>query len=213
MPDASVSSRTPRRDAVRNDARVLQAASEVLAECGTQASMEEIATRAGVGVGTIYRRFASKDALIDALIAQVMSELGEAADLALGAPDGTGLRVFLLALGRSFATHRRYAALLLDRGDEASAERVRLDLAELTRRAVAAGELSAEAEVGDVMALVWSMRSLIETTEEVAPGAWRRHLEIHLAGLRGTGRLSAVSAISPEQMRRISTGQRQMSRG
>ena len=57
-----------RRDAVRNYHRVLDAAREVLGESGADASMEEIAARAGVGVGTVYRRFANKDALIDELV-------------------------------------------------------------------------------------------------------------------------------------------------
>lgn len=212
MPDASASARAPRRDALLNDSRVLQAASDVLAESGTQASMEEIAARAGVGVGTIYRRYASKESLIDALIAQVMGELREAADVALAAPDGTGLRDFLFALGTFFATHRRYAALLLDRGDEASAERVRRDLAELTRRAVAAGEVGAGTELGDVIALVWSLRALVETTEELAPGTWRRHLEIHLAGLKGTDPLSTRPVLSAEQIQRISAVTRRAGR-
>ena len=57
-----------RRDAVRNYHRVVAAAREVLGESGAEASMEEIAARAGVGIGTVYRRFASKEALIDELL-------------------------------------------------------------------------------------------------------------------------------------------------
>jgi AcrR family transcriptional regulator len=63
-----------RRDAVRNYHRVLNAAREVLGESGADASMEEIAARAGVGVGTVYRRFANKDALIDELVRLSMAE-------------------------------------------------------------------------------------------------------------------------------------------
>ena len=65
----------PRRDAVRNYQRILDAAREVLGESGADASMEQIAARAGVGVGTVYRRFASKDALIDELLRLALEEL------------------------------------------------------------------------------------------------------------------------------------------
>ncbi|MGH3494893.1 MAG: helix-turn-helix domain-containing protein, partial [Sciscionella sp.] len=75
----SNTSRAPRRDALRNDAVVLQAAREVLAEQGPQASMESIAVRAGLGVGTIYRRFTSKDALLDAIARLFVEEMDQAA--------------------------------------------------------------------------------------------------------------------------------------
>ena len=64
-----------RRDAVRNYHRILDAAREVLGESGADACMEEIAARAGVGVGTVYRRFASKDALIDELLQLAAGEV------------------------------------------------------------------------------------------------------------------------------------------
>jgi AcrR family transcriptional regulator len=79
-----------RRDAVRNYHRVLEAAREVLGESGADASMEEIAARAGVGVGTVYRRFANKEALIDELLRLSMEEGLDAARQALDCRDGTG---------------------------------------------------------------------------------------------------------------------------
>jgi hypothetical protein len=51
-----------------------------------------------------------------------------------------------------------------------------------------------------VMALVWAMRGLTETTGEVAPGTWQRFLDIHLAGLRAPGRLSDSPSMSPRQL-------------
>jgi AcrR family transcriptional regulator len=77
-----------RRDAVRNYHRILDAAREVLGESGAEASMEEIAARAGVGIGTVYRKFASKDALIDELLRLAMEQLTAAADRALTRADG-----------------------------------------------------------------------------------------------------------------------------
>ena len=95
-----------RRDAVRNYHRVVAAAREVLGESGAEASMEEIAARAGVGIGTVYRRFASKDALIDELLRLAMEQTVAAAERALARTDGHGLEEFLRAMGsRSPTTH------------------------------------------------------------------------------------------------------------
>src|SRR5258708_5826478 len=101
-----------RRDAVRNQRLVLDAARDVLSEDGTEASMESIAVRAGVGVGTVYRHFPNKDALIDALVAAILEDLVGAATSALARPDG-GLQDFLVRLGESLARHRGYAQMLV----------------------------------------------------------------------------------------------------
>ncbi|HEY0934133.1 MAG TPA: helix-turn-helix domain-containing protein [Trebonia sp.] len=190
-----------RRDAVRNYHRILQAAREVLGESGADASMEEIAARAGVGVGTVYRRFANKDALIDELLRLSMAEGLSAARQALARPGGDGLEQLLRGLGTLFAGHARYAHLLLQRSaDSAATLEMRAALEELTTRALAAGTVNPGAGVGDVMALVWAMRGLTETTGEVAPETWQRFLDIHLAGLRSPGSLSSCPTISAGQL-------------
>jgi AcrR family transcriptional regulator len=173
-----------RRDAVRNYHRILDAAREVLDESGADASMEEIAARAGVGIGTVYRKFASKDALIDELLRLAMEEITAAAARALARTDGHGLEDLLRALGQSFADHARYANLFLERPtDPAAARRMRAAIGELTARAAAAGTVHPGVTAADVMALVWAMRGLVQAGE-VAPEGWQRFLDIHLAGLR-----------------------------
>jgi AcrR family transcriptional regulator len=174
-----------RRDAVRNYHRILDAAREVLGESGAEAGMEEIAARAGVGVGTVYRRFASKDALIDELLRLALAQLVAAAEGALARTDGHGLDELLRAVGQSFADHARYANLLLDRPTDPSASRrIRAAIDELTARAVAAGTVSAGTAGDDVIALIWAMRGLVQAAGQLAPETWQRFLEIHLAGLR-----------------------------
>jgi AcrR family transcriptional regulator len=190
-----------RRDAVRNYHRVLDAAREVLGESGADASMEEIAARAGVGMGTVYRRFANKDALIDELVRLSLSEALDAVRRALACAGGSGLEQFLRELGALFAAHVKYANLLLERSvDSAAANEIRSAVQELTSRALAAGTLNPGATVGDVMALVWAMRGLTVTTGEVAPGTWQRFLDIHLAGLRAPGPLSSSPSMSAGQL-------------
>jgi len=193
-----------RRDAVRNHHRILDAAREVLGESGADACMEEIAARAGVGVGTVYRRFASKDALIDELLQLVLEEVLSSTERALARADGYGLEELLRALGQSFADHARYAGLLLVRPtDDATGQRIRAAVDELTARAVAAGTVNPGVTAGDVIALILAMRGLVQATGEVAPGAWQRFLDIQLAGLRAARPLSSVPPISPSQLARL----------
>jgi AcrR family transcriptional regulator len=190
-----------RRDAVRNYHRVLDAAREVLGESGADASMEEIAARAGVGVGTVYRRFANKDALIDELLRLSMAESLGVARTALAAPGGGGLEQFLRGLGAVFANHARYAHLLLERSpDSAGTREFRAAAEELTRRAVAAGTVNPAVAFGDVMAMIWAMNGLTQTTGGVSPDTWQRFLDIHLAGLRSPGPLSGRPPISAREV-------------
>jgi AcrR family transcriptional regulator len=172
-----------RRDAVRNYHRILGAARDVLGESGAEAGMEEIAARAGVGIGTVYRRFASKDALIDELVRLAMEEVTAAAEQALARADGHGLEDFLRAIGQSFADHARYANLLLERPvDPRATQRLRDAVGELTTRAAQAGTVAPHVTQADIMALVRAMRGLVHDAGEVQ--SWPRFLDIHLAGLR-----------------------------
>jgi AcrR family transcriptional regulator len=181
--------RTARRDAERNYGLVLEAAREAFGASGADASMEEIATRAGVGVGTVYRRFASKDGLIDELLRLTLEDMLAAADAALAKDDGHGLDDFLGAIGQSFADHARYADLLISRpADPDASRRIREALGELTERAVRAGTVNPDITIGDVMALVWGLRGVVQATLDTAPAAWQRHLDLHLAGMRSAVR-------------------------
>jgi AcrR family transcriptional regulator len=182
---SNLRTRAPRRDAVRNYGRILDAAREVFGESGADAGIEEIAARAGVGVGTVYRRFASKDALIDELVRLAMDELVTASDHALARRDGGGLEELLRAFGRSFADHARYAHLMLERQpDPTGANLLRAATHELTARAAAAGEIDPGITTDDVLALISAMRGLAQPTRDVPADAWQRFLDLHLAGFR-----------------------------
>lgn len=184
-----------RRDAQRNYERILEAARQVFGESGADACMEEIAARAGVGVGTVYRRFASKDALIDELLRLATEELIGDAERALAREDGYGLRELLRAFGWSFAEHARYANLLLQRQPDArAATRLRRAVGELTSRAVSAGTVDPGITAADVITLISAMRGLIHTVSDGTPQTWQRFLDIHLAGLAAPPSLADVSS-------------------
>lgn len=205
----SAPERTQRRDAVRNRALVLAAAGQVLAEHGIDATVDQIAAQAGVGVGTVYRHFPNKDALVDAFVESIFENLLAAARANLDRADGRGLEEFLDVLGRSLAEHRSYADALTGRPTtQCGAEQLRRAIAHLTAQAAAAGRLADWVGVGDVMTLIWSLRGVIETSHHSAPGAWRRHLDIHLSALRATEQPSSEVAISARRLAAIARDQR-----
>jgi AcrR family transcriptional regulator len=114
-----------------------------------------------VGVGTVYRHFASKDALIDELLRLALEEVLSSTDRALARTDGHGLEEFLRALGQSFADHARYADLFLQRRtDDATSRRIRAAVDELTARAIAAGTVNPGTNPDDVLAIAYSAPAL-----------------------------------------------------
>jgi AcrR family transcriptional regulator len=187
-----------RRDAVRNHQLVVEAAREVLSEFGTDASMELIASRAGVGVGTVYRRFPNKEALVDEIAGQMLRELTDQAQRSLALPDGSGLEAFLQVIGRSLSEHRGYADKLVGHSKTACVELLRDRITELLAQAQESGRVAPGIELGDIMAVIWGLRGIVETSGALVPDAWQRHLDIQLAGLRS----AVVSPGSPPAVTR-----------
>jgi AcrR family transcriptional regulator len=179
-----------RRDAQANRERIVAAARATFAAGGLDASVEEIARRAGVGMGTLYRRFPTKDALVDAVFEDTLAEIETAGRDALAADDAwAGLCAFL---DRAFALHEANRGLkdvvMTRSAARATAEsaraRLRPLIAKLVARAQADGSLRADFRPEDLPVLFWAVGRVIEATSEVAPGAWRRHVGIVLDGLR-----------------------------
>jgi AcrR family transcriptional regulator len=174
-----------RRDAAANRQRLLEAAASVFAEHGLDAGVEEIARVAGVGMGTLYRRFPTKDALIAALVHDVLDAMRSLADAAAARNDGTGLEFFLEAASAYQAEHRGCLPRLWNDGvDRDSVTQVRRAIGALLDDAKAHGGVRPEVTPTDLTMIMWSMRGVIEATGGVAPEAWRRHLDILIAGLR-----------------------------
>src|SRR3954462_5430116 len=108
--ETDLSDRHRRGDARRNRERVLAAASDVLAESGLRAPMEEIARRAGVGVGTVCRNFPTKQAMVDAVLADLYEQLLHDALDGLANPDaGEAFEAFVVVLSAFQARHRALA--------------------------------------------------------------------------------------------------------
>jgi AcrR family transcriptional regulator len=198
-----------RRDAARNHQLVIAAAREVLSEFGTDASMELIASRAGVGVGTVYRRFPNKEALVDEIAGQMLGSLVEAAAEELGRGDGTGLENFLRLLGRSMSEHRGYADKLVNHTKAAVIEQLRDLVAQLLSQAQDFGRIGPEIAIGDIMTVGWALRGVVESGGTVVPDAWQRVLDIYLAGLRSPESPSSRPSVTREQLAKVSSYQEQ----
>ncbi|MET8627868.1 helix-turn-helix domain-containing protein [Kitasatospora sp. NPDC004669] len=177
-----------RRDAAQNRERLLRAAWEVFAELGPDAGVEEIASRAGVGMGTLYRRFPTKESLLAALSDEILDSVFACFRRAAEQqPPDRALEQALWDTGEVLAAHHgwltRLWAAIPPEADERRIELLaRLDT--LLTRAKRAGEVREELTTTDVYACLLALRVLIDDTEGRAPDVWRRHLAIVLAGFR-----------------------------
>jgi AcrR family transcriptional regulator len=153
--------KTLRSDARRNRALLVASARELFAREGVDVPVEEITQHAGVGMGTLYRHFPTKDELIDAVLEDAFAEILQLAEHAAAEEDGwtgfTGLRA-----------------------------RVRPLLRTVIERAQAQGSLRADFAPEDIALVFWSAGRVIETTAKVAPETWRRYLTFLLDGLRAS---------------------------
>ena len=181
-----------RADARRNREKVLAAARAVFAEQGVDAQMDDVARRADVGVGTVYRHFPTKEALLNALSDEVFAVVAvyvrtlltlddpwEAFTRALwfGAEKTAGDRAFteILAETRKFPPRSCPGK-----------EDLLVTTGELIDRCKAAGVMRKDAMVADIGLLMCGVGSAA-AMEHPVPDAWRRHLAIVLDGLRADG--------------------------
>ena len=180
-----VAPRALRRDAEENRRRLLDAAATVFARSGLDASVDEVARQAGVGMGTLYRRFATKDALIAELVRELLEDLLELARAALLAPDGSGLEQFLFGCGAAQASSR---GCLSRMWSDSETRALKSECQALTRQLLAAakrhGRIRPDAELSDIDLLFVSLRGVIEATRDAGDAGWRRHIALVVAGLR-----------------------------
>jgi len=150
-----------RADARRNRARVLEAAEAVFAARGISASTEEIAHRAGVGIGTVFRHFPTKEALLEAILLERVARLGETArSLATAADPGAALFDLFTHMVEEAATKKTYVEALADAALDSRIARSRAGqeavqaLGALLDRAQEAGAVRDDIGVAELIALV-----------------------------------------------------------
>jgi AcrR family transcriptional regulator len=182
--------RPQRADALRNRAKVLDAARRQLAEHGLETQIEEIARDAGVGVGTVYRHFPTKEALLEALAEDKFQGLATAARAALEVEDPWQGFVDLMTYGARTISDDRGLSQAMDQrpdicGAAAEDAGLRELTAELVERAQKAGALRADITADDIPSLICGLGRAVRAGAEGAPSmSWERYLDIILAGLR-----------------------------
>jgi AcrR family transcriptional regulator len=211
VPDANAHpERRLRRDAEQNRRHLLSAADEVFAESGFNVTMDEIAARAGVGVGTAYRRFANKDEILGALFADRIATLVNIVDRALDQDDPwQGIVDFLEGSTTAQARDRglRELALSSPRGREYAAEARRLlkpKTDELVARAHRAGSLRPGIETTDLVVVQVMLSAIFGQFGDAETALWRRFLPLVIEGL-GPEHSTPLpgEALSPDELNSV----------
>lgn len=184
----SLPERPLRADARRNHERLLAAAGEAFAAYGPDAALEDIARRAGVGIGTLYRHFPTRETLMAAVVRDSFERLRDRADAALLEPDPwTALEDWVRAYLAFAATKRGLVAgivLLKETDDEFAGlcDRLFGAVDVVVRRGQQAGVVRAVVSGRDIVHLVGSIAGSADRSDD--PQLPGRLLEVALAGLR-----------------------------
>ena len=181
--------RKPRADAQRNRERLVDVAKAAFAEAGPDVSLDEIARRAGVGIGTLYRHFPTRDAIVEAVYRREVRQLAEGAARLLGAlPAGEALHQWMRLFVEYIATKKVIASALgsiVGGASElyaASGAQITEAMSLLVRRAAESGDIRADVDPDDLL------RALVGFTYGNGSPGWQasalRLIDILMDGLR-----------------------------
>lgn len=206
-----------RKDAALNRERLLAAAGELFAERGLNVTLNDIAHHAGVGVGTAYRRFPNKEAVIDALFEQRLDDLAALADEALRDADPWhGLVSFLerslqMQFGDRGLNEIMNAPILKLGRISAARDRIAPLLKKLVKRAVREGVVRPDLDQSDLIFMQLGLSAIMDNTRTIAPDLYQRYLTLFLDGIR-TDRSDFTAlpakALTAAQTHRAMTGRR-----
>lgn len=200
-----------RADAERNRRRILDAARDLFAQRGLGVTLNDIAHHAGVGVGTVYRRFPDKADLIDSMFEERLAEMEDLLRASADDPDPWhGITTFLeqaLLLQASDQGLRELVTAMPDGLQRVGRVRARLQplAIRLVRRAQQAGQLREDIVATDLPLIQVMLRSLMDTARDVAPELWRRYLEIALRGMSADPAAISVTTppLAPKHIERV----------
>ncbi|HEY6619190.1 MAG TPA: TetR/AcrR family transcriptional regulator [Steroidobacteraceae bacterium] len=186
----SAPARKPRADSARNRQLLIDAAKAGFSEVGLEVSLEEIARRAGVGIGTLYRHFPTREAVVEAVYRREVEHLAQAVpQLHETAPAGEALHQWMHLFVDYIATKRIIAPSLAARKSSlhsTSAELITGAIATLVKRAIASGDVRKDIDPSDLL------RALIGVSYNNPDAGWeasaRRLIDILMDGLRRKNR-------------------------
>jgi AcrR family transcriptional regulator len=183
-----------RADAARNRERIIAAAAAVFAERGLDAATAEIAHRAGVGEATLFRRFPTKDDLIDAIIETRMEEVVGLADAAASDPDPAGaLEHFMQDLVKQFSRDKGFfeaagERCVNDPHFQSFRERAEAAVGRLLKRAQDVGAVRTDLSASDISFLAGSAMYAMEVSKPgLREDLWKRYLRVILDGMKPDG--------------------------
>ncbi len=185
-PEATPHGRAMRADAKRNYDKVVAAAKDAFAETGASTSLEAIARRAGVGIGTLYRHFPTRQALLEAVYLGEVQQLCSATQQLLALPPWESFEALSHRLVSYLATKKALAHELMNYVDREAAffKGCRADLfiagEPILKRAQDAGVVRADTDFTELIQLIGGIAKI----EETAPGQRDHILDIALDGLR-----------------------------
>lgn len=188
---SSIAHKPLRADARRNREKIIVAASAALAESGLEVQVEDIARQAGVGVGTLYRHFPTKDALVEALAEEHYDRLADSVEQALD-ERGDAWEIFAATIWRAanaMATDIAWCEIVAGRPNAVQAasdgkQRLAAVTATLLARAQAAGAMREDVTVTDISTIMCGFGHVAAAQRAGAPLDWQRYLTIALDGLR-----------------------------
>jgi AcrR family transcriptional regulator len=191
-----------RADALRNRDNIISSAKEAFGECGLEASLDEIAKRAGVGSGTLYRHFPSRDDLITAVFLERMTENAAKVERALEAEDPwTAFSDYVRQTCREQVSDKGLADLMAigHRSAELSEVRDRTydAFVTLVGRAKDSGALRGDFSPEDIVLLLMANAGIIGRAGRVAQAASDRFVALTLDGFRADGSQPAPPPVSP----------------
>jgi AcrR family transcriptional regulator len=199
-PQVRTGERRLRADACRNRDAILAAAKEMFAEHGLEASLEDIAAKAKVGIATLYRRFPSRQHLVAAAHVEKVAKYAEAAESALAISDPwTAFTSYVNTICELQASDRGLADLLsMTLPADEHVERLRRTahshVSKLIDRAKAAGQLRKDFTSEDLILLLIANAAIANVTRTRAPGASRRLVALVLDAF---GRTDAPALPAP----------------
>jgi len=197
-----------RKDAERNRQRIIEAARELFAVRGLEATLNDVAHHANVGVGTVYRRFATKEELLDAIFEDGIDQVACLAETAVQQENSwDGFVWFVEHLCELTATDRGlrqmvYSSAYGGYGAECARLRLTPPISKLVERARDDGYLRADAEPTDMPILGMLAGTVSEWAGHVEPELWRRYVALLLEGMRNRDGQQPlpVGALDDDQM-------------